>query len=284
MKKIKSILKPIAFILGCSILFISCSKYETLASEDEMGTVNIPAEIEETIDAVSEGSQMAARGNYSGEDLFNSIFFAHGSFASEIGQFEYVMEAKEDLTVEKIQEINSRLMELDQNITAIDSTFFIDFKTEITSGNHNRILIAFKNTSDFLGENLNQLFPEFAAFIPVVKEDIKNGVINPDDKDGLENYIQNLDTRRDNGEFDGLLDQNIITSGLLGFPIIAVGIAIYFAFIVWNTGAIGMNVYLAMNFWGWKLSSPSWAKKDIMTSPNILDTEMLVNEIAIYRF
>ena len=81
----------------------------------------------------------------SGQDIFEGIFFHTGEVAKTIAIEEYERSVKAigELSTEKLMELNDIQNEIISTININAPTFFVEFFTEMTSGDHYRIQKAF---------------------------------------------------------------------------------------------------------------------------------------------
>ncbi|MGS2737834.1 hypothetical protein [Sinomicrobium sp. M5D2P17] len=112
--------KKIAFLLSFIILFISCSKDNLV--QNELG--------EESFNKLSK---------FSGEDIFNGVFFYEGEvakiFPTTHGQTVIKAKLNSDI-LKKLHKVQSDIIDV---FKAEDPEYFVNFKNIITSGDHLRI-------------------------------------------------------------------------------------------------------------------------------------------------
>lgn len=119
MKLIRKQAKKIAFMLGLSLLLVSCSQNEDFSNSDSV--VN------------SQSSESA--NNYSGVDLFKGIFFSEGAVASKLANYEKFEKLKVQFTEEQRIAFIKLQNDLIKEIFKNNPNYFSKFEKSIKSGN-----------------------------------------------------------------------------------------------------------------------------------------------------
>lgn len=105
--------------------------------------------------AVTAEESTAGQARFSGEELFDAIYFGAGPAASSIPEVEEVL-ADADNTSPETEELRETLI---AEVDAQDPEFFDQFQEELISGDHSRV-------SDAMDDGLNALGAAFEAEFP----------------------------------------------------------------------------------------------------------------------
>ncbi|SFD40577.1 hypothetical protein [Flavobacterium phragmitis] len=287
MKLIKKNLSKIAFVLSLNFLFVSCSQYEI----NESGKENVV--------------------KYSDVELFKSIFFGIGEFASKIDQLKTNVQLIDNLKNDQRTEMLNKLDILIKEINTKNPSFLPEFKELITSGDQRKVQIAIEAGSTMIKENFEVIFPDLKQVFQKVKSDIHTGKLKISQKDDFKTYMETFQNELEKGEYNSLLRKNMITDDGDEYIVPctwAVACVIYFALAAHNTIAITALIYFKAAFYGPYIDNASQVSydgtidygldytgmdyigpDDITPGPIFIDpeeanlrTETLVNEIAEY--
>jgi SdpC family antimicrobial peptide len=287
MKLLKKHVCKIALTLSLSLLFASCSQYE------------------------ANGSVKETSAQYTDVELFNSIFFGVGEFATNINQLKSKVQLTDNLKNDKRAEVLSKLDILINEINRKNPGFLSEFKTLITSGDQRKVQIAIEAGSTMIKENFEVIFPELKQVFQKVKSDIHTGKFKLSQKDSFKTYMETFQSALEKGEYNSLLKKNMITEEGEEYVVPctwAVACVAYFAIAAHNTVAVTALIYFKFAFYGPSIDSGSQVSYDgaidygldytgmdyigpdeINPGPIFIDpdeanlrTESLINEIAEY--
>jgi hypothetical protein len=252
MKSIRKQLKPISLFMSFLMLFASCSQHD-----DNLGVDN----------SISK---------YTGKDLYKSVFFAYGDFASKIDTYNGNVSSLENLSTTQKTEFEQSVSNLMKSIELSNPNFFNDFKKAISSKNHLKIENAIKDGGEQLYNHLEVLYPNFDKVIDKVKEDYESGKIITDGKIDKRKLEFNSD------EYLSLLNENMITSKsnkAMACSWVLVCVA-YFVLAVHNQVALTFNVAAAATVAVAVAIKVKIKVDKIDDSEDELAFEILVNDIA----
>ena len=156
MKSIKKENRIVVYLFTSVMLFTSCNKFHYQDITENNVTLT-----------------RAQISNYTGEDLFKSIFFGLGEFGQNIELLEtnaeYVSRLNPGMRAEYTLAINTFI----ESLVGMDQNFFNEFESQIKSGEHNEIERALKEGSQLIFDNLDLLFPDLQSKV----EDLENYTI-----------------------------------------------------------------------------------------------------------
>lgn len=243
MKRIRKYLSKISFLMGITLLIFSCTQYD----------------------------DSYVNKNYSAKDVFKSVMFGTGEFASNLSIFDAQQKSIENIEIVQKKEM---LRNIDLIVDAIETekpNYFNTFKEKIKSKNHNEILLAIKEGGKHIESNLKAITPNYETFYKNVKSDISNKKDGFKTIEDINNYVSSLSNDNE------LLHKNMITSENELVPCTwAIACLVYFVLAAHNTVAVAANIYLVFALWGPKLDKPNM----FMSSDDTLREEILVQEIA----
>lgn len=223
---------------------------------------------------VSEQDTSASvRSKFTGEEMFQGIFFAHGEFAAKIPSLNKFVQAARDYSEEDRQEVERMVGKLCNTIKTQDPTFFDQFERRISSKNHQEISSAIKDGSIAIYNNIELIFPGITKVIKEMEKDAttKTGKFE----------VAKIEANYD--KYAELLNNNMLGSGLEKAPCSwAVACVYYAALAAHNTIAVTANivaagaifVYLGVKLWGPGIESSEGDASQ-------LEHEMMVDEIAM---
>jgi hypothetical protein len=231
-------------------------------------------------------SLIPQRAEFSGEELFKSIYFGEGEFAKNIVQLEKIAVINEQISDENRKEFDQKTSELISSIKKSNPTFFNDFKMNISSANHQNIQLWINKGGYELGKTLSIIFPEIEKTQRKVKQDLDKGRFNPNDFESVLEYEKELISYMKNKNYEGLIEKNMITGegAEIGFPVWAIALAVYFAVVVHNSAAVTALIYFKVAFWGPKFAHYAKHEKSSNQIKIGMSTEILINEIAEYYY
>lgn len=250
MNLIRKHLKTIASFMSVVVLIISCS---------HTGTID--------------------KKNYSGENLFRSVFFAEGDFAKKIGMLKEMSELLESTEAKERLEFNTKVDALFVKIRQENPHFFENFKDKITSGNHFLIQDALNSGSLEIRKNLNIFDPNLEAYVAYIEQDIKSKNIKTEQD--IENYLIESQPEMIHKKS---MEKNLISENSSNEPIVsyslvwAVGVAVYFVAAFHNSVAVTTLFYFGAIY------KTRIGANSISQNSNLLKKEILVNQIANYEF
>jgi len=259
------------FLLIANFLFVSCST--------DNGTDN--SKTEQMLQGVT---------NETGIGIFKSIFFGVGDLANNIPQLKSQVQLTNGLAFDKREEVLEKLNILVGEITIKYPSFFENFKKQITSGEQLKIKVAIEQGSMMIKENIEIIFPEFKKVFKKVKTDINTGKLKFNENDNFNDYVETFQKSFNNGEYDNLLKENMISDNKEQLiPCTwAVACVAYFALAVHNTVAVTALIYFKFAFWGPSIVKIDKKNQVVGTDrptndmEDNLKTETLINEIAEY--
>lgn len=230
--------------MGITLLIVSCTQYDD-------STINR---------------------DFSAKDVFKSVMFGTGEFASNLSIFDAQQKSIENIEKPQKEEM---LKNIDLLVNAIETdnpNYFNTFKEKIKSKNHNEIQLAIKEGGKYIENNLKAIIPDYETVYQNIKSDIANKKDDFKTIEDVDNYVSSLQSS--NNE---LLHKNMITSESALSPCSwAIACVVYFVLAAHNTVAVAANVYLVFALWGPKLDKPDLS----VSSDDSLREEMLVQEIA----
>ncbi|MFT5892626.1 MAG: SdpC family antimicrobial peptide [Dokdonia sp.] len=254
MKTLRKKLKFLSFFMSFCILFVSCSQYDD-------GT------------AIDDNSA-----DFTGQDIFKSVFFADGDFASQISSYEDNVRSMSLLSEEQKIEFSKGMNEMITSIESTDPIFFENFKNDITSKNHLQIQNAIVEGGKKLYSELQVLYPNLQKVIEKVGEDYESGKITTDDVIDAKKLEDNSD------EYMSLLKNNMITQDsddarACSFVFVC---AAYFVLAIHNQVAVTFNVAVAITVAAAVAVKVTVAidEQEEIAIENNLAFEILVDEIA----
>lgn len=239
------------FILAGSVLFSSCHVDEIENSKQE----------------VVDQNTFTKSGEYSGEELFSSIFFLGDAVKVDSDYFNELRTYKKTLSSATITEIDLMSDRLIKAIQITDKTFFTDFADAIYSDDNYKIEDAIKRGSDLIEQTLptipeyNDPFKKFAELSDTV--DFQK-YIDEDGKFHEDDFLQDI------GEENVV---NFITP-----TIIAISVAV----IVVQTVGLGVSYWVAIY---WSVYTP-WDKQikkhynNLMNNKKSLSKEVLIQQLV----
>ncbi|HYG00897.1 MAG TPA: hypothetical protein VD927_00570 [Chryseosolibacter sp.] len=90
------------------------------------------------------------KAGFTGEELFNGIFFGDGEVSARIPEIASQLDVREILTADETAALNSIRASLTADLKNADPNFFVNFKSAIQSGDHLIIEKALTNASQSL--------------------------------------------------------------------------------------------------------------------------------------
>jgi len=216
MKTLRKKLKSISFLMSFIILFASCNYYD-----DNSGVDN----------SISE---------FTGKDLYKSIFFAYGDFAKNINSYSSNVDNLNKLSLNQKEDIKNDLDDLVKSIETTNPSFFEDFKIAILSKNHRLIDEAIRKGGEELHKNLKIMYPNFDIVVEKINTDYKSGKITTNGKIDQKKMEENTD------EYLDLLNENMITSKskMLSPCSWALACVFYFVLAAHNQVAVVFNIVI----------------------------------------
>jgi|GEM_PF-1283747 len=252
MNTIKKNIRIISVLLAISMLFVSCHQsIEEVLNDSETNSV-------------STEFQKRLSNEYTGEELFQSIFFGYGEFADKINMYNEI-----ERTEEEIQKFSERFTTFAEKLKEENPNYFEIFKTIIFSDDNIEIQKNVELGYNKIYENLEILLPELLPLIESLQEDEDIITFNNQENITQENFDYLEDKYRNFLNDDYLISPNGCTWGLA----CVAGVAL--AVVVW------LAVYYKKALWGPKLDKPNDRKKitfDISDSE--LKFELFIQDIA----
>jgi len=248
MKSIKKNIRILCVLCAVSILFVSCHD-----------SVNEILNDNET-NSVSSEFHKRPSSEYTGEELFQSIFFGYGEFAEKINMYNEVKR-----TEEEIQKFTGRFVSFAEKIREEEPNYFDDFKTTIFSGDNVEIQKYVELGYDKIYENIEILLPEVLPLIESLQEDEDIIAMNEQENITQEDFSYLEDKYRNflNEDY-----QNSPNGCSLNFAcVVNVAIAV----------AVWLVVYLSEHFWGPRLEH---GKITFDLSDSELKFELFIQDIA----
>ncbi|MEF9479284.1 hypothetical protein ACR1PO_03875 [Chryseobacterium sp. RRHN12] len=207
--------------------------------------------------------------DYTGEELYASIFFAYGDFAKNLSIYNDDVQKYENGGMVKEELFKERFSKFVSVVKSENPNYFENFKTEIESKDHLRIQNALKDGFPLIYDNLGIMYPELADAVSGVENDPELQDIINKDGDLNEEEMSVLTSKA-----QAMMEQLSPCS-----PLVCVG---YFAFAIHNTIGLTMNVGIYMNFkwWGPKLEQYNKGKSVAVSGSDPLIIDVFVNDIA----
>ncbi|WP_454045219.1 hypothetical protein [Chryseobacterium sp. Marseille-Q8038] len=273
MKRFRTNLRTVSVLLTLNVFLASCSN----SIDDALGNSPENSKTEKNLNGIS--SKMAQE--YSGEELFEGIFFAYGDFAKNIESHKEIVEKVNAAPADQKDLFNKRFSNFVKSVKTKDADYFENFKKEILSGDNSNIQNAIKNGSIHIYENVAIILPEFQPIMDKLEQDeeLQNMVA-----EGGE--ISQEDLKNLNVKYQKFLAQNYDVEAI---PCSwAVACFYYAALAIHNTVAVTANlavagavaIYLGVTWWGPKLTSPRKGKSISVMNEDYLKFELFVQEIA----
>lgn len=247
----------IAFLAFSLILSSSCS-----TSNDEINN------------SQDNTSKIASKSvnSFSGEEMFMSIYFAHGDFAKEIPSYDEWVDLYSTLPVNEINQFYTRYDAFVTKIKISDPNYFNNFKEDILSKDNHRISQVVDTGWEKVYDNVNIIMPELVSFIDEIQNDEQIKDLNLSEKEITQAELDEIAQRY------ALFVQNESNVGISPCTW-AAACVLYFALAVHNTAAGTVNIYWKANLWGPKLDNYKDGKA-IGFENSQLKYEMLIQEIA----
>ena len=210
----------------------------------------------------------------SGQELYKSVFFADGEFATNIKSYESSINAISSLTANQKKQFDKDVAELLSVIEKDSPDFFDNFKTAMLSKDHREIEKALMDGGEKMFMSLQVTNSNVDEVVEKIQADFASGVISTDgkiDQEKLDGQTQ---------EYQDLLNQNMVSAEdeVEALPctfaltcVLAVALAIH------NTVAITSALAVAITL-------ATWLAITFSEQPNVdtpLAFEMLVHEIAM---
>lgn len=264
-------MRTVSVLLTLNLFLASCSS----DIENAMDSTNH----NEKVGKVANGMTSRSAQEYSGEELFKSVFFGYGDFARNISSYDAIGEAIAAAPDAQHKIFNDRFEQFAASVSKDNPEFFERFKKEVLSGDNAQIKNAFLEGSDKVYNNIEIISPELKPLLDKFEndEDIKS--LNERDRE-----ITQEDMEVINEKYARFLADNydMEVAGCSW----AVVCAAYFALAVHNTVGATVNiaavaaVYFKTALWGPKLDSYKKGKSISMMDNDLLKFEMFIQEIA----
>lgn len=278
MKKIRTNFRTISVLLSLNLFLASCSNGIDSAL-DNLDDANNKKTENTSNNIMSRNVQ-----KYSGEELFQSIFFAYGDFSKNISMHRDIISKIELAPAEQKQAFIKRFNNFVNNVKTKNPSYFENFKSDILSGDNTTIQTAIGYGSISIYENIAVIMPEIQPVLDKLEQDkqlesiVASGEISQQDFDSL------------NEKYQQFLSENyqMQPEGCSW----AVACVIYAALAVHNTVALTTNiaaagaiaVYLGVKWWGPKLTSPKQQGggpiPKMKYDEDLLKFEIFIQEIA----
>ncbi|MCD9618827.1 hypothetical protein [Chryseobacterium gleum] len=273
MKRFRTNLRTISVLLTLNLFLASCSN----SIDDALGNSTENSKIEKGSNGLS--SKMAQE--YSGEELFEGIFFAYGDFAKNIPSHKEIVEKINAAPADQKELFNERFSNFVKSVKTKDADYFDNFKKDILSADNSNIQNAIKNGSIHIYENVAVILPEFQPIMDKLEQDeelqnmvAEGGEISQEDLNNL------------NVKYQKFLAENYDVE--MTPCSWAVACFYYAALAVHNTVAVTANlaiagavaIYLGVTWWGPKLTSPKKGKSLSVMNEDYLKFELFVQEIS----
>lgn len=280
MKKIRTNFRTVSTLLSLNLFLASCSSGIDNALDNLGDATNKKTE--------NTSSNIMSRDvqKYSGEELFQSIFFAYGDFSKNISMHQDIIAKIEVAPTEQKQAFIKRFNNFANNIKTKNPSYFENFKRDILSGDNTTIQNAIGTGSISIYENIGVIMPEIQPVLDKLEQDeqlesiVASGEISQQDFDSL------------NEKYQKFLSENyqMQPEGCSW----AVACVIYAALAIHNTVALTANiaaagaiaVYLGVKWWGPKLTSPKQSGAGpgpipkVKYDEDLLKFEIFIQEIA----
>lgn len=250
MKNLRKSIKKIALVLLSSFIFVNCSQQDDNINTTNKGNNSIVQRSEK---------------KYSGEELFKSIFFGQGEFAKNISLYNDVEKQFKEGKLND-SDFQLRFNNFVNKLNKYNPNFFKNFQENIYSGNPLIVQNALKTGSIEIYNNLNIISPELTKAISHLESDPKLKKILDKNK----NTLTPEELVYQNTQIQNYLEE-ISPCG----PTVCV---FYFAFAIHNTigATANIGIYLAIKFWGPKLSSANMSSNE-----DNLKNEILISDIVL---
>ncbi|WP_123867191.1 hypothetical protein [Flavobacterium oreochromis] len=247
-------------VLSVCLLMSSCSNVERVF--DDNTTTN-------------ELSSSTLMKNYSGEELFSSIFFAYGGFANNLSLYKdnsgKLDQSSYDFKNVKLfkERFNSFVTEVKKS----DPSYFNKFKQQILSHDFVTVQNAIKYGSIKLYENITIIMPEAKSLISSIEKDLEGSdILNEKGEIDPKKIEQKKNNFIETAKIESVNSEACLAEVL------------YFAVAVHNTAAITANlaivgavaVYLGVKFWGPKIKSAAFEESEFSN----LQADILVKDIV----
>lgn len=258
MKKTKTSI--ISVLLLSSLIITSC-----VNNDNDIDNSNLTNKENVSGDSMSKTTQ-----DYSGEELYASVFFAYGDFARNLSIYQDDIQKYDNGGMVNEQVFNERFSDFVSAVKLKDPSYFEKFKTEIESKDHLRIQNALKDGFPLIYDNLGIMYPELADAVSGVENDPALQEIINKEGDLTEAEMSLLTSKA-----QAMMEQLSPCS-----PLVCVG---YFALAVHNTVGFTMNVgiYLNYKWWGPKLDQYKKGKSVAIADGDSLMIDVFVNDIAM---
>lgn len=252
MKKIRAFASSslTIFTITTSFAFVSCNRYNSINDE----VIHTSA-------------------NYTGKDLYKSIFFATGKFAKEIPLYKNDIERAKKMNLEDKHKFDRNIEILLIEIENKNPTFFKDFKDKIFSKNHQTVENAIILGAEKLFETLHHLYPNIDELYQKIEKDYIDGKLSTKEGD-----IDHKKLEQKSQQYADILKKNMITPDdnhkAVGCSW-AIACVLYAALAVHNTIAITALIAVAAAI-KFKVGVEHILHNDL------LQFEILVNDIVQY--
>lgn len=251
--KNKTIFKVLSMALSMSILFASCTKYDSLEEEQ----INV------------ENQKLRREQSLSGKELFSSLFFLGSSSGLSIDHTEFINNYIATLPTEAQSEYKNTVNTILEKIDSDDPNFFNEFKEELSTGKHSVISETLKKGHQAM-ENAIYSIPSLSEALLVAegfreKVDINDFI---DDKGVLKRVELDEKIREIYG------DEVNPSSDFIGPTVLAIAVAVV------------MTVGVVLNYGAWVFVvydvPTDKVIDDRITGESLLQHEILVNDISEY--
>jgi len=254
MKSIKRNIRILCVLLTISMLFASCHQsVEKVLNDSETNFV-------------SNKFHERSSTEYSGEELFQSIFFGYGEFAEKINmykpfidQIEKIKDEDKQKFEEEYQKFTERFVSFAEKIREEEHDYFENFKTTIFGGDNIEIQNSVELGYDNIYENLEILLPEVLPLIESLQGDEDIIAMNDQENITQEDFSYLEDKYIDFLNNDLQISPNC-TIAIPCFVAVASGV------VVW------LGIYWKRTLWGPKLDKPRLIEKNAMFDIN--DSEL----------
>ncbi|MRN16321.1 hypothetical protein D1000_05715 [Riemerella anatipestifer] len=254
--------KSTSFLLVINLLLSSCSK-----------------EIDRYLDLSDDKEISIQKNRFSGEEIFQGIFFGYGNFAKKLPLHKDIVNQINSAPAHQKKLFEDRFKNFVSTIKSKKTNYFENFRLEILSGDNIRIQEAIKIGSINIYENLDIILPEFQSLMKKIESDklvhdisSKGDMISQKDLELLGERYKSFLTEEN-------LNQELAPCSW------AVACVYYAAIAVHNTAAITANlaiagavaVYLAVKLWGPKIDGKIM---DEVSPEEYLKFELFIQEIS----
>lgn len=242
--------------MSTSILFISCSQYDELFTNEN-----------------NSNNVFSKSLNYSGEDIFKGIFFAKGEVANLLTN---INNSHSYYLINNLSNAESIQYELEiesviNEIRTKNSSFFDDFKNQIESGSH--VLI-----NETISEGAKKIFEAYVD--KYIANSEKENFLSAIDQINLDNYISEIGEVDYDRLLDDLMDNEALQPNFVGPHFIGVVFVVAAYVLVVHAAAAMTYVGIA---WVAQYYAALDRDKTVTRSAVIkksIKSEMLVNEIS----